>query len=99
MSIREGGRLRRMRASEVLVRTLLRQAFKDPKALSLLLILIRYIGYGTDQEEDTTDILLAAQYEAIARDFIRRNNADNSANTNRDGAKGGLLPDPKNPKK
>ena len=46
IQIREGDRPRRMPRMEALVRTTFTRAFKDPKALASLMVLLRQCGYG-----------------------------------------------------
>jgi hypothetical protein len=67
--IREGDRARRMRRMEALVRTAYARAFKgDPKALALLILLLRQSGL-TESDETTTELLQGPEYAAIIADF------------------------------
>jgi hypothetical protein len=58
IQIREGDRPRRMSRIEALVRTTYTRAFKDPKALASLIILLRQCGYGADHDEPADHVLL-----------------------------------------
>jgi hypothetical protein len=64
---------------EALVRTTFTRAFKDPKALASLIILLRQCGYGADHDEPAGDMLLGPDYDAIINDFLARNGAENAA--------------------
>jgi hypothetical protein len=79
IQIREGDRPRRMPRMEALVRTTFTRAFKDPKALASLIILLRQCGYGADHDEPAGDMLLGPDYDAIINDFLARNGAENAA--------------------
>jgi hypothetical protein len=70
IQIREGDRTRRMSRMEALVRSTFTRAFKDPKALSPLIMLLRQCGYGGDHDEPAGDVLLGPEYEAIVKDFL-----------------------------
>jgi hypothetical protein len=70
IQIREGNRPRRMSRMEALVRSTFTRAFKDPKALSPLITLLRQCGYGADHDEPAGDVLLGPEYEAIVKDFL-----------------------------
>jgi Family of unknown function (DUF5681) len=79
IQIREGDRPRRMPRIEALVRTTFTRAFKDPKALAALLVLLRQCGYGADHDEPAGDMLFGPDYPAIIDDFLARNGAKNAA--------------------
>jgi hypothetical protein len=79
IQIREGDRPRRMSRIEALVRTTFTRAFKDPKALASLIVLLRQCGYGADHDEPTGDMLLGPEYEAIIDDFLACKGAGNAA--------------------
>ena len=79
IQIREGDRPRRMPRMEALVRTTFTRAFKDPKALASLMVLLRQCGYGADHDEPAGDMLLGPDYHAIIDDFLARNGAENAA--------------------
>jgi hypothetical protein len=64
---------------EALVRTTFTRAFKDPKALAALLVLLRQCGYGADHDEPAGDMLFGPDYHAIIDDFLARNGAKNAA--------------------
>jgi hypothetical protein len=79
IQIREGNRPRRMSRMEALVRSTFTRAFKDPKALSPLIMLLRQCGYGGDHDEHAGDVLLGPEYEAIVKDFLVATGAVNTA--------------------
>ena len=79
IQIREGDRPRRMSRIEALVRTTYTRAFKDPKALASLIILLRQCGYGADHDEPADHVLLGPDNEAIIDDFLARHGAEHVA--------------------
>ncbi len=79
IQIREGDRPRRMSRIEALVRTTYTRAFKDPKALAPLIMLLRQCGYGADHDEPAVDMLLVPEYEAIVKEFLVGTGAVNAA--------------------
>jgi hypothetical protein len=68
-----------MSRMEALVRTTFTRAFKDPKALAALIVLLRQGGYGADHDEPAVDMLLGPEYKAIVDDFLARNGVENTA--------------------
>jgi Family of unknown function (DUF5681) len=78
IQIREGGRPRRMSRMEALVRTTFTRAFKDPKALAALIVLLRQCGYAADHD-DEGNMLTGPEYKAIIDDFYARHENENAA--------------------
>ena len=79
IQIREGGRPRRMSRMEALVRTTFTRAFKDPKALAALIVLLRQCGYAADHDEAAVDMLIGPEYEEMINDFLGRHRNENAA--------------------
>ena len=77
MQIGVKGCVRRMPAIEALVRTTFIQAFRDPKAMTSLLVLFKHCGYGNDHDEPAAELPPASDLEAIIADYIDRNPAEN----------------------
>jgi hypothetical protein len=77
MQIRDGVRVRRMPASEALVRTILSRVFKgDPRAMASFLVLVRHCRYGADQDEPAAEMLAGTDLQAIIQDYIDRNGSE-----------------------
>ena len=79
IQIREGDRPRRMPRIEALVRTTFTRAFKDPKALAALLVLLRQCGYAADHDEAAVDMLFGPDYDEMINDFLGRHRNENAA--------------------
>lgn len=80
VSIREGGRERKVTRFEALVRIVVSRAFKgDQKAFSALATMIRDIGYGSEGAENISELLPDIDYEAILTEYWTRNASENLA--------------------
>lgn len=74
VTIREGGRIRRLPKREALVRTLVNGALmKDAKSLQALLAMMRATGSISETLESDPPQELSPEDEKLIADFLRRN--------------------------
>jgi len=80
MSIREGGRLRRMPTIEALVRVTTARAFKgDPKAFASLIFMVKHTGYGVEAVAGNPELPHDVNHEAILEEYLGRMTLETSA--------------------
>lgn len=76
VEITEGSRKRRMTRAEALARHTMNRAFKDPRALAALLLLMKQTGLLQASELVSTDEVPSADAQDVIEDFLRRHNRD-----------------------
>jgi hypothetical protein len=80
MPVRQGGRLKKMSAIELLMRTLRQRALQgDIKVSSGLIAMFAKIGYGVGDDQGASELLPAGAESDIIDDFVSRYLAESNA--------------------
>jgi hypothetical protein len=73
VQMKVGGQLKRVSTMEAAVRVVVTRVFKgDPKGVAAFFVLLKQSGYGTEQAENSPELLVGVDHEEVLREFLGR---------------------------